>query len=95
MRRILPVLRRASRNQEALEADRAPEPFATAEQVLLCSFGLNQSTERSIAHLCKALIKVGFTTPAAREIIRTSPLIHRSSKATYQLRRLCMEQSVP
>jgi hypothetical protein len=87
--------RRTSRHQEALEADLAPEPFATAEQVLLCSFGLNQSTERSSANLCKALVEVGFRAPAARQVIRTSPLIHRSFKGTYQLRRLCMEQSAP
>jgi hypothetical protein len=86
---------RTSRHQEALEADLAPQPFATAEQVLLCSFGLNQSTERSSAHLCKALVEVGFRAPAARQVIRTSPLIHRPSKGTYRLRRLCMEQSAP
>ncbi len=95
MRRILRKPGRTSRHQEALEACLSPEPFATAEQVLLCSFELNQSTERSSAHLRTALIEVGFTAPAAREIIRTSPLIHRSSKGMYQLRRLCMEQSAP
>jgi len=95
MRRILRVPRRASPHHETLEAYLSPEPFATSDQVLLCSFGLNQSTERSSAHLCKALVEVGFRAPAARQVIRTSPLIHRSSKGTYQLRRLCMEQSAP
>jgi hypothetical protein len=93
--RILRVPERASRHHGALKACLSPEPFATSDQVLLCCFGLDQSTERSTAQLRKALVEVGFRAPAAREIIRMSPLIHRSSTGSYQLRRLCMERSVP
>jgi hypothetical protein len=86
---------RASRHHKALEACLPPEPFATSDQVLLCCFGLDQSTERSGTQLRNALVEVGFASPAAREIIRRSPLVHRSSTGSYHLRRLCMERSVP
>jgi hypothetical protein len=77
------------------EAWRAAEPFGTSEQVLLCCFGLEQSTERSGAELRKALVEVGFRGSAAREIVRTSPLNRRSAQGSYRLRRLGEERSVP
>jgi len=95
MWRILRVPGRASRHHEALEASLPPEPFATTDQVLLCCFGLDQSTERSSVQLRMALVEVGFKSPEARAIVRTSPLVHRSSTGSYHLRRLCMERSVP
>jgi hypothetical protein len=95
MWRILRIPGRASRHHEALEASLSPEPFATTDQVLLCCFGLDQSTERSNAQLRSALVEVGFRSPEAREIVRTSPLVHRSSTGSYHLRRLYMEPSVP
>jgi hypothetical protein len=91
----LPVSGRAGRHAPAPEAYPPPEPFATSEPVLLCCFGVDQSTERSSAELCRALVDVGFPSPAAREIVRLSPLIHRSSDKSYRLRRLGMERSVP
>src|SRR4051794_38394246 len=75
MGRILRIPGRASRHHEALEASLSPEPFATTDQVLLCCFGLDQSTERSNAQLRSALVEVGFRSPEAREIVRTSPLV--------------------
>lgn len=73
----------------------APEPFGISEQVLLCCFGLDQSTERSGADLRKALVEVGFPGSAAREIVRNSPLTRRSAPGSYRLRRLGEERSVP
>jgi hypothetical protein len=81
--------------QEGSETDLAPEPFATSDQVLLCCFGLDQSTQRSSTQLRSALVEAGFTAPAAREIVRISPLIHRSYAGSYQLRHQNRERSVP
>jgi hypothetical protein len=64
--------------QQVPEAWAAPEPFGISEQVLLCCFGLDQSTERSGADLRKALVEVGFRGAAARAIVRSSPLTRRS-----------------
>jgi hypothetical protein len=86
---------RASRQHEALVAELTPEPVSASEQVLLCCFGLDQSAERSSAQLRNSLVAVGFTSAAAREIVRTSPLVHRSSTGSYHLRRLRIEQSAP
>jgi hypothetical protein len=65
--------------QQVPEAWAAPEPFGISEQVLLCCFGLDQSTERSGADPRKALVEVGFRGAAAREIVRSSPLTRRSA----------------
>ena len=73
----------------------APEPFGISEQVLLCCFGLDQSTERSGADLRTALVEVGFPGSAAREIVRNSPLTRRSAPGSCRLRRLGEERSVP
>jgi hypothetical protein len=71
------------------------EPFATAEQVVLCCFGVDQSTELSSAKLCMDLVEAGFPAAAARQIIRSSPLVHRSATGLLALRRLGVEVSEP
>jgi hypothetical protein len=81
--------------QQVPEAWAAPEPFGISEQVLLCCFGHDQSTERSGADLRKALVEVGFRGAAAREIVRHSSLTRRSAPGSYRLRRLGEERSVP
>jgi hypothetical protein len=81
--------------QQVPEAWAAPEAFGISEQVLLCCFGLDQSTERSGAELRMALVEVGFRGSAAREIVRTCPLTHRSAQGSYRLRRLGEERSAP
>jgi hypothetical protein len=85
----------ADNHHETPEACWMSEPFATSEQVLLCCFGLDQSAERSSAQLRRHLAEAGFRAPAARHIINSSPLIHRSSTGSFRLRRLSMEGSVP
>jgi len=77
------------------EVSLTAEPLNTSEQVVLCCFGVDQSTERSSVQLCADLVKAGFTAPAARQIIRSSPLIHRSSTGFFGLRRLSIEGSAP
>jgi hypothetical protein len=62
------------------------QPFATSDQVLLCCFGLDLSAERSSSQLCKALIEAGFGLSDAREVLRISPLVHRTSAGSYRLR---------
>ena len=71
------------------------EPFSTAEQVVLCCFGLDQSTERSGAQLRRGLAEAGFPAAAARHIVNSSPLLQRSSTRCFRLRRLSTEGSVP
>jgi hypothetical protein len=82
------MLRRAAGHHAAPEVRLEPQPFATSDQVLLFCFGLDQSAERSSRQLRKALSEAGFSFPAAREIVRASPLIHRTAVGTYRLRRL-------
>jgi hypothetical protein len=93
---VLVMSRRMLRaDQQVPEAWAAPEPFGISEQVLLCCFGLDQSTECSGAELRKALVEVGFRGSATREIVRNSPLTRRSAPGSYRLRRLGEERSVP
>jgi hypothetical protein len=74
-----PVCRR--KHQDRLEL----QPFATSDQVLLCCFGLDLSAERSSSQLRKALIEAGFGLSDARELLRVSPLVHRTSAGSYRL----------
>src|SRR5688572_27818183 len=70
------------------EVQLEPEPFAVSDQALLCCFGLDQAAERSSRQLRAALVEAGFSFPAARAIVRGSPLIHRTKAGTYRLRTL-------
>jgi hypothetical protein len=63
-----------------------PQPFATSDHVLLCCFGLDLSAERSSSQLRKALIEAGFGLSEAREVLRGSPLVYRTSVGSYRLR---------
>jgi hypothetical protein len=64
------------------------EPFATADQVLLCCFGPDRETSgtRSHAELRTALVDAGFRAPAAHHLIRTTPLLCRAADGRYLLR---------
>ena len=63
------------------------EPFATADQVLLCCFGLDRETSaRSPAQLRAALMEAGFRATVARHLIRTSSILRRDANGRYRLR---------
>ena len=70
------------------EQDRRGESFATAEQVLLCCFGLEQDafTTRTGKELRKALIGAGFHPAAARHLVRDSALLCAAPEGRYVLR---------
>ena len=67
--------------------DRRGESFATAEQVLLCCFGLDQdvSTTRSGKQLRVALTGAGFRPAAARHLVRDSALLRAAPEGHYVL----------
>jgi hypothetical protein len=89
------VFESAGQPHEKPEASLTSEPFTTAEQVVLCCFGLDQSTELTSSQLREDLVKAGFPAAAARQILRSCPLVHRSSTGLFGLRRLSAEGSVP
>ena len=89
------VSKTADQRREKPEASLTSEPFTTAEQVVLCCFGLDQSTELSSTQLREDLVKAGFPAAAARQIVRSCPLVRRSSTGLFGLRRLSTEGSVP
>jgi hypothetical protein len=62
------------------------QPFPTAEQALLCCFGLDLTGERSYKELQVALLGAGFTGPLIRHLINASPLVFRAARNSYQLR---------
>lgn len=70
------------------EQHRSGESFATAEQVLLCCFGLEQDafTTRTGKELREALGSAGFHPAAARHLVRESPLLLVTPVGDYILR---------
>ena len=61
------------------------QPFPTADQVLLCCFGLELTGERTFEQLRRALHDAGFDGPLARHIINTSRLLRRETNRTYRI----------
>ena len=70
------------------QQNRHGESFATAEQVLLCGFGLDldDSTTRSAKQLREALTGAGFRPAAARHLVRDSALLRATADGHYVLR---------
>ena len=69
-----------------LERYQYGESFGTAEQVLLCCFGLNRDANRSAKQLSEALTDAGFSAAAARHVLRESPLLRATVNGHYVLR---------
>lgn len=63
------------------------QPFPTSDQVLLCSFGLDLDGERSTRQLRLALLAAGFPGAGTGHLIGISPLLRRSSRRSYRLRK--------
>jgi hypothetical protein len=64
------------------------EEFATAEQVLLCCFGVHPraSSPRSAKQLRQALVEAGFRSSEARHLVRDSALLRATLEGQYALR---------
>ena len=62
------------------------QPFSTADQVVLCCFGLELTGERSAEDLRRALHKAGFNGPLARHTLHTSALLIRVGRSTYRIK---------
>jgi hypothetical protein len=62
------------------------QPFPTAEQALLCCFGMDLAGERSYKQLQVALLGAGFTGPLIRHLINASPIVFRAARNSYHLR---------
>ena len=69
-----------------LERYQYGESFGTAEQVLLCCFGLNRDANRSAKQLREALTEAGFPAAAARHLVRDSALLSATADGHYVLR---------
>jgi hypothetical protein len=62
--------------------------FATAEQVLLCCFGVHPRalSPRSAKQLRQALVEAGFRSSEARHLVRDSALLRATPDGRYVLR---------
>jgi len=61
------------------------QPFPTADLILLCGFGSDLAGERTAKALHHLMVESGFPASMTRHLIRTSPLLRRTSRGCYRL----------
>jgi hypothetical protein len=79
--------RKAPGRDDRGPAELAPQPFSSADVVLLCSFGPDLSGSRTHQELQSVLMLAGYRGVFNRYFIAASPLLDRRAGGRYVLHR--------